>query len=159
MAGRRVKLPPWLDLERLADADRSNDWRSDAACRDVPEGEYAVDLVDGVGWELDGLSLEEAARTARERQAVAGLGERAAEVIAFVSRHPAGVAPAAVATALGLDGATARVYLARAFAAGRLERPKQGLYTPVAPVAGVTPAQPDATGATGATPTLDGMEP
>src|SRR5437773_1529090 len=78
--------------------------------------------------------MGEAAARAREMRAIAGVGDRMAEVIAYVTA--AGTAsPAEVAQALGLEGRQARVYLGRAVAAGRLRKAGRGAYTPVASVA------------------------
>jgi hypothetical protein len=105
--------------------------------RDVAEGEYAVCFDDGHYWRLDGDDLDEAARRARDARATAGLGDRSAEVVGYVLKHPDGVTPTQVAAALGMDQAAARVYLGRAVEAGRLSRPRRGLYTPVASVTSV----------------------
>jgi hypothetical protein len=108
--------------------------------RDIPEGEYAVCFTHGATWALDGDTLAEAAQRARDARATAGLGDRAGEVIKYVGQHPDGVTPAQVAQALGLEPATARVYLRRVEEAGRLSRPHRGLYTPVTTVTSVTSA-------------------
>ncbi len=105
--------------------------------RDVPEGEYAVRFVDGSVWMLDGDSLAEAARRAGEARMTEGLGELSAEVIAYVGKHPDGVAPAEVADALKMDRKAAQVYLSRAAQAGRIGKPSRGLYTPVGSVGSV----------------------
>jgi hypothetical protein len=68
----------------------------------------------------------------------AGLGDRSADVVAYVLDHPDGVSPADVAAALELDPAAVRVYLGRAVRTGRLHKPTRGRYTPVASVANVT---------------------
>ncbi|MQA78095.1 MAG: AAA family ATPase [Streptosporangiales bacterium] len=95
--------------------------------RDAPEGEYAVTFDDAV-WTLDGEDLDAAARRAREARVTAGLGDRSAEVVAFVGKNPDGVRARDVEAALGDD---ARRYLARLVDAGRLRRASRGLYTPV----------------------------
>jgi AAA domain len=106
--------------------------------RDLPEGEYAVRFLDGSHWRLDGDSLASAAQRARDTRVTAGLGDRSADVVAYVLDHPDGVSPADVAAALELDPAAVRVYLGRAVRAGRLRKPARGRYTPVASVASVT---------------------
>jgi hypothetical protein len=112
--------------------------------RDVAEGEYAVRFVDGAAWTLDGADLATAARRAREARVSAGLGDRSTEVITYVGQHPGGVTPTHAAAALGMDRKTAQVYLSRAAAAGRLSRPKRGLYAPVGSVGSVgSPGQRD----------------
>jgi hypothetical protein len=96
--------------------------------RDVAEGEYALTFGDGASWSLDGHDLAEAAQHAAQTRATAGLGDRSAEIIAYVTEHPEGVRAAEVSEALGLD---ARRYMARLVDSGRLARPARGLYTPV----------------------------
>lgn len=96
--------------------------------RDVPEGEYALKFEQGSAWSLDGPTLEVAALNAQESRMSAGLSDRSAEVIAFVSQHPEGVRASEVEQKLGAD---ARRYLARLVESGRLHRAKRGLYTPV----------------------------
>lgn len=100
--------------------------------RDVAEGEYALTFDGATGlWALDGGDLAAASKNARQRRATAGVGDRMADVIAFVSGNPSGVSPADVAEELALDPKQAQVYLARATDAGRLERPARGLYRAV----------------------------
>jgi AAA domain len=96
--------------------------------RDVPEGEYAVRF-GGALWQLDGADLDEAARNAQTRAAMAGLGDRSADIIGYVDEHPDGVRAAEVAERLDLPDA--RRYLARLADAGRIRRAARGLYTPV----------------------------
>jgi hypothetical protein len=96
--------------------------------RDVAEGEYAVTFGNGASWTLDGDDLVEAAQHAAQLRATAGLGDRSADIIAYVGEHPEGVRAAEVSEVLGLD---ARRYMARLVEAGRLLRPSRGLYTPV----------------------------
>lgn len=102
--------------------------------RDVIEGEYCVTFDGGGFWQLDGGSFEVAAKNATLRRVTSGVGDRMADVIELVSENPAGVSPADVASALGLDPKQAQIYLARAVSAGRLRRPSRGLYTPVGDV-------------------------
>jgi DNA-binding IclR family transcriptional regulator len=66
------------------------------------------------------------------------VGDRSAEVIRYIGQHPQGVTPAEVAAALDMDPTAARVYLRRADEAGRISRPRRGLYTPVTSVTSVT---------------------
>ncbi|HKS47371.1 MAG TPA: AAA family ATPase [Amycolatopsis sp.] len=95
--------------------------------RDVPEGEYALTLTDG-RWTLDGDDLDAAAVAAQLRQQTEALGDRSADIMAFVSQRPEGVRPSEVEQVFGPDS---RRYLARLAESGRLLRPKRGLYTPV----------------------------
>jgi hypothetical protein len=96
--------------------------------RDVTEGSYAVSFGRGA-WTLDGDGLEQAAASARGRQATSGLGERSGEIIAFVIGRGEPVTPAQVGEALGLDGDQAGQYLRRAVKLGRLSKTGRGLYT------------------------------
>ena len=96
--------------------------------RDVPEGEYAVRFERGSTWQLDGHDLDDAARTARTRAATARLGDRAADIIAFVAEHPEGVKAPDVEAELGINDA--RRYLARLADADRIVRLTRGLYGP-----------------------------
>lgn len=96
--------------------------------RDVSEGEYAVTFTNA-SWALNGRDLDEAARNAQARAAIAGLGGRSADILAYVAEHPDGVRAADVAEQL--DVPDARRYLARLADAGRVHRAARGLYTPV----------------------------
>lgn len=107
--------------------------------RDVREGEYAMTSAEG-SWALAGHSLAEAARAAEQVRAVAGLGDRSAEIVDHVSRHPAGVTAADVGKALELPDA--RRYLARLVDAGRLVRLERGRYAPTPSVPTVPMSQP-----------------
>ncbi|MDP9334305.1 MAG: helicase RepA family protein [Actinomycetota bacterium] len=120
--------------------------------RDVPEGEYALRVVDGAFWQIDGDSLEAASRRAVLLRSASGLSDRSLDVIAFVNERPEGVTPKAVADALGLDDA--RQYLRRLANEQRIAKPKRGLYTPVTTV---TTSQPLGHGDTSDIPT-DGEE-
>ncbi|WP_062311541.1 AAA family ATPase [Demequina rhizosphaerae] len=122
--------------------------------RDVTEAEYAV-VSDAGRWTVDGGSLADAARLATERRSEHGLGDRSAEVVAYVRQHPQGVRAGEVAEALGLDGKTAGTYLGRLEDAGRIRRPSRGLYTPVESVGSVE-SEPDSTLSTLSTALLDG---
>jgi len=107
--------------------------------RDVPEGEYALTVSDG-SWTLDGSSLADAARAAQQAKATEGLGDRSADIVAFVARHPAGVTATEVADALSLPDA--RRYLARLADADRLRRLERGRYAPSTAVPSVPVSQP-----------------
>lgn len=94
--------------------------------RDVPEGEYALTFDGTTGlWALDGGDLAAASKNARHRRATAGVGDRSAEIIAFVGEHPNGVRANEVEAELGED---ARRYLARLAESGRLVRVERGVY-------------------------------
>lgn len=104
--------------------------------RDVIESEYALVMNDG-NWMLDGMDLVDAAATAeKRREKPENIGDRSAEVLAYVEAHPGGVTPSEVDRALSMSAS--KVYLGRLFDAGRIEKPKRGTYTPVTSVPSVT---------------------
>jgi hypothetical protein len=105
--------------------------------RDIAEGEYAVTFKADSAWQLDGATLADAAGKAAVVRTTAGVGDRLAEVIAYVAKWPAGVRPADVAKDLDIDPRTAATYLGRAVSSGRLHKPARGLYTPVVSVVSV----------------------
>jgi hypothetical protein len=112
--------------------------------RDVAEDEYALTFTDGGVWALDGADLEAAAAKAQQGRVTSGLGDRSAEVAAFVLARPQGVRATDVATALGLEGNIVNTYLARLAKAGRIVRASRGLYTPpVTSVISVTSYEDD----------------
>ncbi len=96
--------------------------------RDIPEGEYALRVADGIHWQLAGADLTEASRRAVELRASAGLSDRSLDVLAYVNAHPEGVRPQAVEAALDLPDA--RQYLGRLEKQGRIAKPRRGTYTP-----------------------------
>jgi hypothetical protein len=96
--------------------------------RDVPEGEYALQLVDGRAWDLDGADLDEASSRARQARLTGGVGDRSTEIIAFVAANPPGIRAHEVEEKFGPD---ARRYLKRLADAGRLQRLSRGYYTSV----------------------------
>jgi AAA domain len=112
--------------------------------RDVAEGAYALTLVPGTWWRLDGANLEEAAAVARTLQVSAGLGDKAAGIIAYIGQHPDGVRADDIAVEFDMPTNAARVYLSRLHDANRLQRQRRGIYTPVASVASVA-SEPGAT--------------
>ena len=105
--------------------------------RDVVEAEYAVTTKDG-NWLLMGDSLEDAASIAATIRATANLGDRSAEILRYVNKHPEGVRPGDVARALGdLDAQKAGTYLGRLRDSGRVRKLERGLYAPVESVESV----------------------
>jgi hypothetical protein len=95
--------------------------------RDVPEGEFALTLVDGVAWKVYGGNLDAAAHRAATVAAASGLADRTVEIVEFVSQHPEeGVRAGDVEKALSCPDA--RRYLARLVESGRLIRPSRGIY-------------------------------
>jgi hypothetical protein len=99
--------------------------------RDVAEGEYALRFVDGSTWDLDGENLEEAAARAREMRLRSGVGDRSAEIIAYVTANPPYVEANEVEDKFGKD---ARQNLKRLADRGRLHRLSRGRYTSVTSV-------------------------
>ena len=93
--------------------------------RDVAESEYAITAHEGT-WTLDGSTLADAASAALTARAVADLGDRSAEIVAYVAEQTGPVTPKAVEDALQMP--EARRYLARLASAGRLEKVARGQY-------------------------------
>lgn len=111
--------------------------------RDVPEAEYALTMVDGRSWVLDGANLTDAALRAQQREDNAGLSGTSTSVIDFVrAAGPAGITAGAVVEKFGKD---AYQYLARQVDAGRLIKLGRGRYavphTPVSEVSELSYAQ------------------
>jgi hypothetical protein len=105
--------------------------------RDVPEGAYALTLVPGTWWRLNGANLEEASAAAGSARAAAGLGDRSAAIIAYIGQHPSGVRADDIAAALNMQVNQVGVYLVRLHKSGRIERQQRGLYVPVGSVGSV----------------------
>ncbi|MFV0634628.1 AAA family ATPase [Demequina sp.] len=96
--------------------------------RDVPENEYAVTSDNG-RWTLDGTTLAEAARAAAQRSQIENLGDRSAEIVAFVANKMRPVSPKEVETEFTMPDA--RRYLARLVESGRLAKSGRGQYMSV----------------------------
>ncbi|MBD8013177.1 AAA family ATPase [Microbacterium sp. Re1] len=97
--------------------------------RDAAEGEYALTMVDGA-WLLDGGDLLTAARSAQTIKQTQGVGDRMAELIEIVGRHPQGIAPKGLRDLLpGVSNVDE--YLRRAVTAERIQKIGRGLYAPV----------------------------
>jgi len=93
--------------------------------RDVIEADYAVTFHAGV-WALDGGTLAEARANVTRRADQAALSGQSAEIIDFVRSHgPEGARTKQVTDKFGKDAAQ---YLRRHTEAGRLVKPKRGLY-------------------------------
>lgn len=92
--------------------------------RDVLEAEYALVMDNGL-WQLDGVTLAEAAHTAQAREDAASLGDISVNVLAFVRERPEGCRAADVVAKFGQD---AYQYLKRLEESGRLIKPKRGYY-------------------------------
>lgn len=148
---RKASSDDWMDstsgtngLNGSADftINLSRDRNADAGMlrvtgRDVPEAEYAVTTADGT-WTLDGNDLRDAAERAQQASATAGLGDRSAEIVTYVTGQPEPVTANQVEEAL--DVKDARRYLARLADAGRLRRSARGLYTTTVPTVPCVPS-------------------
>ena len=99
--------------------------------RTIPCGRWAEHPL----WTSD--AAEDRARAAQTSAQTDGLGDRMAELVAYVNHHPEGVRTDEVQAALHLTRDDAGRYLRRACDAGRIERPKRGLYAPVRSVRSV----------------------
>jgi len=93
--------------------------------RDVAEEIYALRVRDGMAWTLDGADLPAAAAAAHRRQDGGALGDRSNDILDFIRRHADGISAAKVEAEFG-EGT--RRYLARLFDAGRLVKPRRGVY-------------------------------
>jgi 5S rRNA maturation endonuclease (ribonuclease M5) len=93
--------------------------------RDVPEAEYALKVIDGMGWQLDGDGLAAAAAKAREREEAQKLGETSAQILAAIREHPEGIRAADLRDRFGKD---VYQYLKRLTEAGRIDKLERGLY-------------------------------
>ncbi|GAA4664068.1 AAA family ATPase [Amycolatopsis dongchuanensis] len=98
--------------------------------RDVPEAEYALQMIDG-HWTLDGANLADAAATARRRAETIELGDTSNGIIAFVAQHPEGVAAKEIRDRFG---AGADTYLKRLVDSDRLVKVKRGVYAAPDPI-------------------------
>ena len=98
--------------------------------RDVSEGAYALSFDAGI-WQLEGGSLEAAAKAATTRRAEIGVGDRSRDIIEAVSAHGGPVSPADIAGELDISNDTAGKYLRRLAESGRLLKSGRGLYTPL----------------------------
>lgn len=92
--------------------------------RDVPEAEYALKF-DGRLWTLDGRDLIDAANNASRREDTQHLSDTSTQIIDFVRGNPTGVTAKQVRDRFG---GNSDQYLKRHTEAGRLARPKRGLY-------------------------------
>lgn len=125
--------------------------------RDAVEGEYSLTMSDAGVWTLDGDSLEQAQDAARVHRATRGVGDRMAEVIEAVGRHPEGIAPRNLKVLLSdIPSDQVDKYLSRAVEAGRLQKVQRGLYAPVRSVRSVSYGDTDSDSTdTTDTPLLD----
>lgn len=99
--------------------------------RDVHEAEYQLTNENG-NWILTGGSLDAAAEAARERPRTEGLGDKSAEIVAWIYDNGSGNTNK-IADELDLDPDVVRKTLARAEKAGRIVRLSRGIYGRIAP--------------------------
>lgn len=98
--------------------------------RDVPEQEYALVMDSSQSWQLAGHDLDSAAEVAREREQAAGLGDRSADIVRYLSEHPEGASAAEINEKLNI-GAGIYMYLKRLTEAGRIDKTGRGRYVPL----------------------------
>ena len=105
--------------------------------RDAKEGSYSLQFEENGRWSLNGDSLAQASVNAKVGELVSGVGDRMAQVVELVNAKANGMTTDEVASALDMSKDDAGRYLRRALDAGRLARPKRGVYTPVRSVRSV----------------------
>lgn len=92
--------------------------------RDVIEAEYALKLHNNV-WELDGRTLADAAKAARQRREMGDLGETSRDILRYIGDRPEGCRSSEITAQFG---DSARMYLKRLLEAGRLDQLGRGIY-------------------------------
>ena len=96
--------------------------------RDVPENEYALKVIDGTAWQLDG---DEPGRRRgpgpQARRTAAGLGDISARLLAVIREHPEGIRAADLQPSSAKD---VYQYLGGLTEAGRIDKVARGLYVP-----------------------------
>jgi hypothetical protein len=92
--------------------------------RDVIEAEYALRLADGT-WVLDGRSLKEAAKVARQRKEEGDLGDKSRQILDYLREGGEGIRAKDLAEKFGGD---VHVYLKRLLDAGRIDKAERGMY-------------------------------
>lgn len=99
--------------------------------RDIERDGTLAMTCDGMRWALDGDSVADAMARADVAEVVQGLGDRSADIVAYVTAHPGGVTPVDVAAGVhGLGNKDAGDYLRRLATAGRVRREGRGRYVP-----------------------------
>jgi hypothetical protein len=112
----------------LCRARQSSDGSLKVTGRDVPENEYALKVVDGKAWQLDGSDLAAAAAVARKRGESRALGDISMQILAAIREHPEGIRAKELAERFGDD---VYQYLKRLTDAGRIHKVSRGLYVPL----------------------------
>lgn len=96
--------------------------------RDVPENEYALKVIEGKAWQLDGADLAAAAATARTREDARAISDVSAQVLDAIRQHPEGIRAGDLTGRFGRD---VYQYLKRLTDAGRIDKVTRGLYVPI----------------------------
>jgi hypothetical protein len=73
--------------------------------RDVPEGEYAITVTDGI-WQLDGTDLSAASETVERRRLSDTRSDRSMEIFSIVAQCPKPISQSEVSEKLGIDNDT-----------------------------------------------------
>jgi hypothetical protein len=95
--------------------------------RDIPENEYALPVVAGYAWQLDGENLQRAAAKAIQREDAKALSGNMSQVIAYIREHPEGCRAKELQAKFGDK---VYMYLKRLEEAGRIDKVSRGLYVP-----------------------------
>jgi hypothetical protein len=95
--------------------------------RDVAEASYALVSQSPGSWQLDGANLTEAANKAGQVKATAGLGDRSADIVAYLQAHP-GSGPTEIGRALDIEPNKVGTYLGRLAESDRIARSGRGKY-------------------------------
>ncbi len=125
----------------LSRARQSTEGSLKVTGRDVPENEYALKVVNGMAWQLDGGDLTEAAAAARARDDTRALSDQSAQVLAEIRKHPAGIRAGDLVPRFGSD---VYQYLKRLTEARRIDKVSRGLYVPLDVSEPSEPSEPQA---------------
>lgn len=101
--------------------------------RDVNEERYAIDSGSGMGWQLVGGGLAEAARAAVSVAASGRLGDQAKEALRFVNGRPDGTRPKDIAEHLGITQDDAGKTLRRLHESDHIDKLARGRFGPLPP--------------------------
>lgn len=102
--------------------------------RDVNEEKYAIDSGNGMGWQLVGGSLAEAASAAVSVAASNRLGDQAKEALKFVNSRPDGTKAKDLAEHLGISDDDAGKMLRRLESSGHIGKLARGRFGPLVPL-------------------------